>query len=284
MVAALCLAALATGCAPEPPAHEVQPPATGLPTIVSLNPCTDAVLDQIAAPGQLLAVSHWSHDARASSLPPGRARTYRATGGTVEEVLALDPDIVVASTFVPPATKAALERLGYRVETFGAINTVADALRQVERLAAIAGREAEGARLAGEIYGSVAPFANAYTGAQREPEAALWQPGGIIAGNGALIAQLLRAAGFRNYGAARGLGQAAYLPLEQLVADPPDVLLVAGVGPSMEHPVLRDLTDTLVVPFDPSLIWCGGPTIPAAVERLSAIRLAAENERRVARP
>ena len=90
---ATLLAAAAGACAPAPP-----PIAAHHPTIVSLNPCTDAILAEVTAPGQLLAVSHYSHDPRGSSMPPAEARRYRATGGTVEEVLALDPDVVVASS------------------------------------------------------------------------------------------------------------------------------------------------------------------------------------------
>ena len=88
------------------------PTAGARPTIVSLNPCTDAILADVTAPGQLLAISHYSKDPRSSSMPAKRASRYRATGGTVEEVLALDPDVVVAGSFIAPATRAALEDLG----------------------------------------------------------------------------------------------------------------------------------------------------------------------------
>ena len=55
-----------------------------------LNPCTDAILAEVAAPGQLLAISHYSKDPRASSMEAAVAARFAATGGTVEEVLALD--------------------------------------------------------------------------------------------------------------------------------------------------------------------------------------------------
>ena len=65
------------------------------PKIVSLNPCSDAVLAEVADPAQILAISHYSHDPRASSMPLDQARRFRSTGGTVEEVIALKPDVVV---------------------------------------------------------------------------------------------------------------------------------------------------------------------------------------------
>src|SRR5690606_30775566 len=109
------------GCAPT-----ANIPASEHPTIVSLNPCTDAILAEVADPAQLLAISHYSHDPRATSMPLAEARRLRATGGTVEEVLALDPDVVVAGAFLPPATAQAFDRLGIRVETFGIVPDLAE--------------------------------------------------------------------------------------------------------------------------------------------------------------
>ena len=67
------------------------------PAIVSLNPCTDAILAEVADPAQILAISHYSHDPQATSMDLAAALRFRATGGTVEEVLALAPDIARAA-------------------------------------------------------------------------------------------------------------------------------------------------------------------------------------------
>ena len=112
---------LLAACAPQPAPQG----SVTHPTIVSLNPCTDAILAEVTAPGQLLAVSHYSHEPRATSMPLAEARRYPATGGTAEEVLALDPDVVVAGSYLDPATARALRRLGMRVVTEGIATTVA---------------------------------------------------------------------------------------------------------------------------------------------------------------
>ena len=107
----------------------------GGPTIVSLNPCLDAILVEVAAPAQILALSQYSRDPSASSMDVARARDFGVTGGTVEEVIALDPDIVLASTFIAPTTRNALEQLGVRVETFGSPVSVEESVEQVRDLA-----------------------------------------------------------------------------------------------------------------------------------------------------
>lgn len=259
------LAALAlAGCTAEPAPRA----GTGLLTVVSLNPCTDAVLARIAAPGQVLAISHYSHDPRGTSMDLAQARRFPATGGTVEEVLALDPDVVVASSFIHPATRAALEDLGVRVETFGIAATVEDSLAQVEAIGAAIGRAEAGRELARDVARDV----KAASVAAPSVSTVLWQPGGIVPGEGALVSDLLRRAGFASHSAARGLGQADFLPLEQVVADPPELLLVAGDSPAQRHPVLAEVRGMRIERFDPSLLYCGGPTIPRAMARLREVR------------
>ncbi len=240
------------------------------PTIVSLNPCTDAILAQVAEPAQILAISHYSHDPRASSMDQGTARRFRSTGGTVEEVLALRPDIIIAGGYLPPATAQAFRRLGIRVETFGIASSVAESETQITQLAALAGQAGRGAALNARIEAALAA-AKPPEGA-KPPDALVWQQGGIVAGRDSLVADMLARTGFANHAAARGLGQGAYLPLEEVLADPPDLVLAAGDQRALTHPALGALRDTRRERLEPSLLFCGGPTIIRAAERLAEIR------------
>ena len=256
------------------------PTAGARPTIVSLNPCTDAILADVTAPGQLLAISHYSKDprsssmpaeqaSRSSSMPATQASRDRATGGTVEEVLALDPDVVVAGSFIAPATRAALEDLGMQVVTFGIASDVASSEEQIRELASLAGDPRAGQRLIERIEAALTE-AEAPDG--RAVDVLLWQPGGIVAGEQSLVSDLLARTGFKNGARARGLSQADYVALEDVVAAPPHVLLVAGGDLGQQHPVLDRLPDMRRERFDTSLLYCGGPTIIRAARRLAEIR------------
>ncbi|WP_240504575.1 ABC transporter substrate-binding protein [Tsuneonella mangrovi] len=262
MLAALAL--LVAGCAPAP----VSRTPVIHPTIVSLNPCTDAILAELAGPRQVLALSHYSRDPRASSMNVATARRFATTGGTVEEVLALDPDIVVGGSFMPPATRAAFARLGIKVETFGIASSVAESEAQVRRLAVLAGHRAQGEALVRRI--DTAVERAHWSG--KPASAILWQPDGIVPGKRALVTRLMANAGLSSQSAARGMGQADYLSLERLLADPPQVLLVAGNQRGQHHPALRDLHGVIEAKFDPALLFCGGPTIIRAADRLAEIR------------
>jgi len=114
--------------------------------------------------------------------------------------------------------------------------------------------------------------------------AVVWQGGGIVPGEKTLIADLLRRTGFSNFSAGQGLRQADLLPLEAMLADPPKVILAAGSANADEdrllrHPALealtqtrRALTQTRRENFPPALLWCGGPTVIGAAERLAHVR------------
>ncbi|MFO6447659.1 ABC transporter substrate-binding protein [Erythrobacter sp. NE805] len=264
------LIALACGLAACAPAAPARHPDPAHPTIVSLNPCLDAILVEVAPPAQVLALSHYSRDPSSSSVPASVAARYGVTGGTAEEVIAARPELVLASIYLPQPTRAALERAGLRVATFGSPTTVAESLAQVRAVARLAGRGAEGEALARRI------AAPATRGGERI-DTLLWQPGEIVAGENTLIAELLRAEGFASHAAARGMRQADGVSLESVLADPPRLLLVAGDAPGQRHPLLEGRTGAMqIARLDPSLIYCGGPTIPRARARLRQIRAAVE--------
>lgn len=264
-----CVMALGA-CAPAPAARDAVHP-----TLVSLNPCSDAVLTEVADPGQVLAISHYSQDPASSSMDVATARKFRATSGSLEELLALRPDVVIAGSFVPPQFAAALEGQGIRLLRIPIARSVAESQSQVLAIAGAADNRNGGIVLNARVDAALARAA-APRG-QRTISALVWQSGGIVPGRDTLIADLLARTGFRSYAAAHGLRQADVLPLEELVADPPRVIITAGDARANEdralhHPALDHLRGTARAPFDRALLWCGGPTIERAAARLAEVR------------
>ena len=105
----------------------------------------------------------------------------------------------------------------------------------------------------------------------------VWQSGGMVPGQDTMISQLLARTGFANAAGAMGLKQADLLPLERVLAAPPQLILTAGnlhgnEDRMLRHPALAGLAGTARARLDPSLLWCGGPTIIRAAERLAQVR------------
>lgn len=273
----LAAAILTASCIPQGKATS-EPRAVAHPTIVSLNPCTDAILAEVADPAQILAISHYSKDPRSSSMDARLASALPDTRGTVEEVLALKPDLVLGSTFIAPATASAYQRLGLRLEAFGIASSVEASHEQIRQIATLSGHADRGEMLISRIDAALAAAAPP-PGARPIP-AVVWQSGGMVPGDGTLIADLLRRTGYSNFAAARGLGQADLLPLEKMLADPPELILVAGQSAEtgkgddrvLSHPALKALKTTRRAPLNPQLLFCGGPTLIAAAQRLADVR------------
>lgn len=245
------------------------------PRIVSINPCVDAILIHVADPVQIVGISHYSQDPRATSIPIEQARRFHATSGTAEEVIALEPDLVMSGPHVSPATIFALERLHVSIMKFSVANSVAQSEQEIRDIARAVGEPQRGEQLIAAIERAIA---EARPHESKPVPALLWLSGGMVPGAGTLADQLLQLTGFHNMSAEYGLEQWDVLPLEHLLASPPAVVLslapADSVGDRMlQHPAVIKLSERVpfrTYPF--RLLQCGGPTIIQAVARLAEIR------------
>jgi iron complex transport system substrate-binding protein len=264
-VGALFALALA-GCAAPPP---------GGGGIVSINPCADAMLVQLVPAERIAAISHYSRDPGASSIPLEVARRFRTTSGTAEEVIALRPDIVVASSFTPPATRSAFARAGIETLYLDMPATIAASRAQVLDLARAVGAPVAGAAMAARIDALPPP-----------PDgppvpALLWIGGNMVSGGGTLLDEMMARTGFSNVAADYGLRFTGELPIEQIIARPPRVMLAPdGNAHDSDSRAARLRARALSASgaqvtqahFPRRLINCGGPVIPDAMARLAEVR------------
>ena len=117
--------------------------------------------------------------------------------------------------------------------------------------------------------------------AERRPIALVYQVNNYISASGSLIDEALQLAGFENGAARLSIRRSGQVGLETLVANPPDLLILASgpntyrtaVADNLRHPALAQLArdrPTVVVPWP---LWlCGTHHIADAVERLAAVR------------
>lgn len=252
----------------------VQPPAR----IVSLNVCTDQILVDLVAPSRIRALSWLATDPTLSSIAD-RARAFPGVRDQAEEVLALDPDLVIAQEYSATATVSMLERLGRKV-LMVPLATDFDGIRKAVRtIAAAVGETARGEAIVTRFdtrLAAVRPAAR-----EHRPTALAWEVNALTSGPRTLLDAAMTAAGFDNLAREEALGAGGRLPLERLVASPPDLLVYAN-GPdefrtvtadNLRHPALREVArrrPTLHIAMPQWL--CGTPELAGAVERLAASR------------
>jgi iron complex transport system substrate-binding protein len=269
----------AAACAPSVSVAEREGARPGAPKrIVSLTPCLDAILVHVAERSRIAALSHYTHEPQSSSLGPIGA-TFPFTYGTAEEIVALRPDLVLSGPYVPAATRGALARLGVRTAMFDAPDTIAENIAQIEAVAAAVERPELGAALIARIRRALARAAPAP--GERRISALVFQAGGFAAAKGALMDDLLAHTGFDNAAPRYGLVRTGYVPLEKVVADPPEVLLAGAGRPGaptwadrvLRHPALKHVRARMHrAVFPQRLTNCGGPVLIEAAAALARIR------------
>ena len=246
--------------------------------IVSLNPCLDAIVVQVADRSQVAALSHYSHEPLSSSAG-ALGLTFPYTYETAEEVVALRPDLVLMARHSSPATRAALKRLGVRAELFGLPETVEDSLTQVMQVAVAVGHPERGAALVARIRQALAEAAPP-PGA-RPLSAITYQSGGFATAPGTMMSEMMARTGFTNAAGRYGLRRTGDIPLERLIADPPDVLLAGQPKPGaptwadrvLNHPALADAGRRMHrATFPQNLTFCGGPVLIDTARMLAKAR------------
>ena len=252
------------GCATQPAARFA---AGG--GIVSTNPCADQLLLALA-PTRVAAISHYSQEAAATSIPLDLARRYRGTAGTAEEVIALQPDLVLASSFTPAATLAAYNRLGLNVLLLDSPTTIAASRDQIRRVAAALGAQAAGERLIAQIDAAVAA---ARPGDAARPSALLFIADNFANGGPTLLSEMLADAGFAP---GSPMTMSSSVPIEALVGNPPAVMIEpdrdSRTATLRRRVLARAGAQVTEAHFPRTLVNCGGPTIVPAMQRLAAIR------------
>ncbi len=257
------VAGLATSAAARPG------PSTGAEPrrIVSLNPCLDAILVQVADRAQIIALSHYSHDPVSSS-SGALGLTFPFTHERAEEIVMLAPDLLLTAGPSALATRAALARMQVRSEVFGLPGSVAQSCRQVTRVATLVHRPERGTALVARIEAALAA-ATPPPGSPRL-SALVFEAGGFVSAKGTMMDEMLTRAGFDNAATRYGLTHTGDVPLERLIADPPQVLLAGTPDPGaptwadriIAHPALRAVAPRMYrASFPQTLTFCGGPVL-----------------------
>jgi iron complex transport system substrate-binding protein len=270
--AALLIAALLTMARPAVAA----PPQR----IVSMNLCVDQYLMVLADPGQIRALSRFSRDPNMSFYAE-EAKRLPISRSTVEEVLALRPDMIFASPYRSKTAFAPLERKGVPVLEVGGANTFEDIVTQARQIAAAVGHPERGEAL---IVRMREELAQVEARPKASGVAAYYQRRGFLTGEGTLVDEIMRRAGLTNLATQLKLEPISRLPLESIVKARPDFLILeADAGKKADngaamlfHPALERVVPPsrrLVIPQP--LTVCGGPFYPQAIESLRSQAIAA---------
>src|SRR5262245_28728634 len=253
--------------------------------IVSMNVCVDQLLLLLVEPRRIAALTVFATDRDWSNMPR-EAQGFRTTHGRAEEVLPLQPDLVIGGEYSAPETIALLRRVGQRVEVMRLANSVEDVRNGMRWLGNVVGEPDEAEALVAELDRRLAAVARAVPPGPR-PVLAFYNTSGYTAEPGTLADDVIRLAGFDNLAGRFGLRIGGRLNLEMVATARIDALIAIDTAETsssravetVQHPALARLAATKPFAAIPGRLWtCETPFVAEAAERLA--RLRAEVERR----
>ncbi len=254
---------------------ELQPPRR----VVSINLCTDQIVADLVPKSRIAGLSRLAADPVLSAVAD-RVSGVKLLRGRAEEVLALQPDVVLTTAFSTPEVVALLKRLGVRVVVIDMASDLEGIRSAIARVAEAVGEEARGAQLIADFDRRIAAAAPRST---HRPTALAYQINSLTSAPGGLMDAALKAAGFENIAADRPLGPAGRLPLETLICHPPDLVVLAHdpakfrtvMADNLRHRAFQSLLKRRRHVHVPMPLWlCGTPAIAEAIEELGRERAA----------
>ncbi len=258
--------------------------------VVSLNLCTDELLLLLADPEQIHSMTWLVKDPMLSWFA-AEAKAYPANRGLAEEILLAEPDLVLTGMFTAPATVALLKQFGVPLLQLPMATNYATIVEQIRTVARALGQRERGEQVITQMRARLAqlPPVPRLPNDAAPLTAALFQPNGLTATADTLVHAALEQAGLRNLAEIRQLPNFARLPLETLLYDQPDLLVLNDYlekKPSlaqqvMRHPALQRSFVAARKVVVPAQAWsCGTPNYVRAVEilRHAAIALISRYE------
>lgn len=244
-------------------------PARAPQRIVSLNLCADQFLMALADKRQIAGLTHNAADP-ATSAAAAQAKGYPILGQSAEEVLAIQPDLLVGMPARRSGVMAALKDRGYPSLDVKRAESFADIARETRKVARAVGHPERGEALVARMERELASLPKPGRGRV----AAYYQRRGYMTGTGTLIDDLMQRVGLVNLAGKLGKPPLSTLSLEEMVAAKPDFIIVESQSDTvtdqgtemLHHPALRDIPR---IRLPQAWTVCGGPAYVEAAHSLA---------------
>lgn len=245
-------------------------PPTVPQRIVSINLCADQLVLALADRGQIAGLTKNATDTEMSG-EAAKARGLPLLSNSAEQILAIDPDLIVGMPASRSAALSALPEQTYPLLDLDTANTLGEIHMSIRQTAVAIGHRERGDALIARMQADLAGLSKPGRGRV----AAYYQRRGYMTGTGTLIDELMTRVGLVNLAGKLGKPPLSQLSIEEMVAAQPDYLIVESAtdkvtdqgSEMLHHPALKDIP-RISVPQ----AWtvCGGPAYTAAARSMAA--------------
>jgi iron complex transport system substrate-binding protein len=248
------------------PAEPVRAPKR----IVSLNLCADQLVMALADRDQIAGLTRYASDP-AMSAAAASSRGLAVLRGSAEEILAIDPDLVVGMPARRSPAIAVLKAHKYPALDLKSPDNYAAIQRSIMQVAGAVGHPERGTALVARMDRELAGLPRA----NRPVVGAYYQRRGYLTGTGTLVDDLMKRVGMTNLAGKLKRPALSQLSLEEMAAARPDFLVVDTATDKvvdegtamMHHPVLGTIPR---IGIPQAWTVCGGPAYVKAARALAA--------------
>jgi iron complex transport system substrate-binding protein len=212
--------------------------------IVSINLCADQLVLALADRKQIAGLTKNATD-REMSGEAAKAHGIPLLSNSAEQILAIEPDLIVGMPASRSAALAALPKHTYPLLDLETANTLEEIYVSIRETAAAVGHPGRDDALIARMQDELAGLPKPGNGRV----AAYYQRRGYMTGTGTLIDELMTRVGLVNLAAKLGKPPLSQLSLEEMVAAQPDFLIVESAtdkvtdqgSEMLHHPALKDI-------------------------------------------
>ncbi len=254
-------------------------PAQKALRIVSLDFCSDQFVLKLVDRSRILALS--PDAVKDFSYMREAAKGLPHVRPTAEDVLILEPDLIVRSYGGGPNAEGFFNSAGVPVITLGWASDIDGIMSVMRKTSEKLGEPERGLAVVNDMQARISALKT--PSAQRE--ALYMTPTGVTTGEGSLIHEMIVTAGLTNFQTQPGWRS---LPLERLVYDKPDMIAAAffdsnvndtDAWGSANHPIARaQMANLPTVSLQGAWTSCGGWFLMDAIEALAAAPLGQNRE------
>ena len=237
--------------------------------IVSINLCADQLVLALADRSQISGLTHNATDTEMSG-EAAKARGLPLLSNSAEQILAIEPDLIVGMPASRSAALRALPEQSYPLLDLDTANTLDEIYASIRQTAVAVGHPERGTALIARMQSELAGLPKPGKGRV----AAYYQRRGYMTGTGTLIDELMARVGLVNLAGKLGKPPLSQLSLEEMVAAQPDYLIVESAtdkvtdqgSEMLHHPALKDIP-RISVPQ----AWtvCGSPAYTQAARSMA---------------
>ena len=251
--------------------------ATKPQRIASMSLCSDELLLLLSDQKNIVSLSYLAADPAYSSYIIDNnidlSEIY-LNRGQAEEIIPLEPDLILSTRFSATTAVNLLQSFGYPVSSLDFPTSLEQSFQQIEEVATLLDEKERGEDL-------IRQFQNRITEAQttldfqRDKTAVFYSNNGFSFGSNTLRDEFLNSLGLINLAAEQGLVGSGKLPIELIISAQTDFLIIDQSGmhdgklaqPLLQHPILQQYFPAEKVIILPSTLFqCAGPGLIDAYE------------------